>query len=116
MLGCAFWTGAEVSEPGVIHQDGARAAYPIGEPDGQTTPRLTALVKAMTAEGLHAPIQKDIRGQIWIKMINSLCWNQVPNVSTASSAATLPINARAPSGLSLRGAGLFAAAEFRAGR
>lgn len=75
VLGCAFWTGAEVVEPGVIRQDGSRAAYPIGEPSGLTTPRLQRLVDAMTAGGLHAPIQADIRGQIWTKMINSLCWN-----------------------------------------
>ncbi|MBT3536252.1 MAG: 2-dehydropantoate 2-reductase [Rhodospirillaceae bacterium] len=83
VLGCAFWTGAEVTEPGVIHQDGTRAAYPIGEPSGETSPRLAALVEAMTAGGLNAPIQKDIRGQIWIKMINSLCWNQAAFLTEA---------------------------------
>lgn len=75
VIGCAFWTGAEVWEPGVVHQDGTRGAYPIGEPSSDTSPRLIALVEAMTAGGLHTPIQKDIRGQLWIKMINSLCWN-----------------------------------------
>ncbi len=83
VIGCAFWTGAEVVEPGVVHQDGLRAAYPIGEPSGEMTPRLTALVEAMTAGGLHAPVQKDIRGQIWIKMINSLCWNQAAFLTEA---------------------------------
>jgi len=75
VIGCAFWTAAEVPEPGVIRQDGARASYPIGEPSGATTPRLQRLADAMTAGGLHAPVQADIRGQIWTKMINSLCWN-----------------------------------------
>jgi 2-dehydropantoate 2-reductase len=83
VIGCAFWTGAEVLEPGVVHQDGKRGAYPIGEPGGETSPRLAALVEAMTAGGLHAPIQKDIRGQIWIKMINSLCWNQAAFLTEA---------------------------------
>jgi 2-dehydropantoate 2-reductase len=82
-IGCAFWTAAEVLEPGVVHQDGMRAAYPIGEPRGETSPRLAALVEAMTAGGLHAPIQKDIRGQIWTKMINSLCWNQTAFLAEA---------------------------------
>ena len=82
-IGCAFWTAAEVLEPGVVHQDGTRAAYPIGEPRGETSPRLAALVEAMTAGGLHAPIQKDIRGQIWTKMINSLCWNQTAFLAEA---------------------------------
>jgi 2-dehydropantoate 2-reductase len=87
VVGCAFWTAAEVPEPGVIHQDGTRAAYPIGEPDGSTSPRLARLVEAMTAGGLHAPIQADIRGQIWIKMINSLCWNQAAFLTEAINGA-----------------------------
>ena len=86
-LGCAFWTAAEVVEPGVIHQDGLRSAYPIGEPDGSKSPRLVALVEAMTAGGLHAPLQTDIRGQIWTKMINSLCWNQAAFLTEAINGA-----------------------------
>lgn len=82
-LGCAFWTAAEVPEAGVIHQDGLRSSYPIGEPDGSESPRLVRLVEAMTAGGLHAPLQKDIRGQIWTKMINSLCWNQAAFLTEA---------------------------------
>ena len=82
-IGCAFWTAAEVLEPGVVHQDGMRAVYPIGEPSGETSPRLAALVQAMTASGLHAPIQEDIRGHIWTKMINSLCWNQTAFLTEA---------------------------------
>jgi 2-dehydropantoate 2-reductase len=82
-LGCAFWTAAEVTSPGVIHQDGLRSAYPIGEPDGSESPRLKQLVEAMTKGGLHAPLQTDIRGQIWTKMINSLCWNQAAFLTEA---------------------------------
>ncbi len=75
VIGCAFWTAAEVVRPGVVRQDGRRASYPIGEPSGATTPRLERLAELMAAGGLHAPVQQDIRGQIWTKMINSLCWN-----------------------------------------
>ncbi len=87
VIGCAFWTAAEVTAPGVIHQDGARAAYPIGEPDGSSSPRLIRLAEAMTAGGLSAPVQRDIRGQIWIKMINSLCWNQAAFLTEAPNSA-----------------------------
>lgn len=86
-IGCAFWTAAEVTAPGVIHQDGSRASYPIGEPDGSESPRLMRLVEAMTAGGLHAPVQSDIRGQIWTKMINSLCWNQAAFLTEAINGA-----------------------------
>ncbi len=82
-------SGAEVSliargpHLEAIQRNGLRSAYPIGEPDGSESPRLVKLVEAMTAGGLHAPLQRDIRGQIWTKMINSLCWNQAAFLTEA---------------------------------
>ena len=84
-LGCAFWTGAEVIEPGVIRQDGARSGYPIGEPDGSASARVTALSEIMSEGGLRAPVRDNIRGEIWMKMINSLVWNQVAFLTGASN-------------------------------
>jgi len=84
-IGCAFWAGAEVVEPGVIRQDGAGAGYPIGEPDGSHSDRIARLGKAMYDGGLKAPVRPDIRGDIWIKMINSLCWNQAAVLTGATN-------------------------------
>ncbi|MFT5391766.1 MAG: 2-dehydropantoate 2-reductase [Gammaproteobacteria bacterium] len=91
-LGCAFWTGAEVIEPGVIRQDGASSGYPLGEPNGIRSERVTTLSRLMSQGGLRAPVRDAIRGDIWMKMINSLVWNQVAFLTTASNGeiATSP--------------------------
>ncbi len=85
-LGCVYWVATEVVEPGVIRHDGQLMKFPIGEPDGSTTPRLQALADAMNAAGLNAPIVADIRGWIWAKMISSLSWNPVAVLSGATLA------------------------------
>lgn len=83
-IGCVFWTGAEVVEPGVVRQDGAASGYPIGEPDGSESERIVRLSRAMYDGGLKAPVRRAIRGDLWIKMINSMCWNPVATVTAAT--------------------------------
>ena len=69
---------------GVIHQDGAARLLPHRRAGRQrVASAAVGLVEAMTAGGLHAPLQTDIRGQIWTKMINSLCWNQAAFLTEA---------------------------------
>lgn len=50
-LGCAFWAGAEVIEPGVIRQDGALSGYPLGDPNGTRSERVTSLSELMSRGG-----------------------------------------------------------------
>jgi 2-dehydropantoate 2-reductase len=76
-IGCAYWSAAEVIEPGVILQESKETYFPVGEPDGSESERVTQLSKMMNAGGLSAPVCRDIRGEIWIKMINSLAWNPI---------------------------------------
>jgi 2-dehydropantoate 2-reductase len=84
VIGCVYWLGAESPAPGVVHQDGGAARLPIGEPDGTRSERVLRLAEAMKQAGLHAPVRADIRGEIWIKMINSLCWNPVAVLTMAT--------------------------------
>lgn len=84
-IGCVFWTGAEVVEPGVVRQDGAASGYPIGEPDGSESERIVRLSRAMYDGGLKAPVRRAIRGDLWIKMINSMCWNPVAALCNATN-------------------------------
>ncbi|MBU2531394.1 MAG: 2-dehydropantoate 2-reductase [Alphaproteobacteria bacterium] len=92
VIGCVYWVGTDSPAPGVARQAGAMAHLPLGEPSGAVTPRLTRLAEAMKAGGLTAPIKDNIRGEIWVKMINSMCWNPVAVLSTATLGE---INARA---------------------
>jgi 2-dehydropantoate 2-reductase len=84
VIGCVYWVGTESPEPGVARQDGGGASLPIGEPDGSRSDRLLRLAEVMKQAGLHAPIRSDIRGEIWIKMINSMCWNPVAVLTMAT--------------------------------
>lgn len=81
VIGCVYWVASEVTAPGIIHHDGALSRFPLGEPDGSSSERLTRLAGAMHAAGLDAPVVPDIRAWIWAKMISSLCWNPVATLT-----------------------------------
>mgnify|MGYP001438341470 CR=1 FL=1 len=83
-VGCVYWVATEVVRPGVVHHDGKLLRFPIGEPDGSTSPRLRALADAMNGAGLNAPIVPDIRAWIWAKMISSLSWNPLAVLTGAT--------------------------------
>lgn len=85
-LGCVYWVATEVIEPGVVHHDGHLLRFPIGEPDGSTSPRIERLNEAMAAAGLNPQIVPEIRAWIWAKMISSLCWNPVATLTGATLA------------------------------
>lgn len=75
VLPVVFWYGAHSTEPGVTHQDGSQGHYPLGELNGQTSERARLLSHLLEQGGLRAPLSDNIRGEIWIKFANSLCWN-----------------------------------------
>ena len=84
VIGCVYWVATEVTEPGVVHHDGQLLRFPIGEPDGSSSPRLQRLVDAMNAAGLNAQPVPDIRAWIWAKMISSLAWNPLAVLTEAT--------------------------------
>jgi len=77
VLGCVYWIGAHVSMPGVVVQDGAKAGCPIGELDGSHSGRVRTLSDLLCASGIAAKVNEDIRSAIWVKFVNSLCFNPV---------------------------------------
>jgi 2-dehydropantoate 2-reductase len=84
VLGCVYWIPVEVIAGGVVRQHGPFGAFPVGEPDGSITPRVSLLSEAMQAGGLQAPVSRDIRAEIWMKAVSSLCWNPVAVLTRAS--------------------------------
>lgn len=83
MLGVVYWIGAHGVAPGVVRQDGANAGCPIGELDGSHSPRVTVLSQLLTESGINCRVREDIRGDIWVKFVNSLCWNPVAILTMA---------------------------------
>jgi 2-dehydropantoate 2-reductase len=74
---------AEIEAPGVIrHVEGTR--FSIGEPDGSISGRCTAFSKAMTAGGLRCPVEKDLRADIWLKLLGNVAFNPVSVLTRAT--------------------------------
>lgn len=93
VIGCAFWVGATLREPGVVTQEGAVAGYPLGEPSGEKTKRVQRLSSVLASAGLRAPVRSDIRSEIWMKLINSLCWNTLAVLTCAEMSQMRDANA-----------------------
>jgi 2-dehydropantoate 2-reductase len=75
-LGCVLYSPNEVVSPGVIvHIGGNR--FVLGEPNGDKTPRVQAIVDLFSKSGLPAESSADIRGEIWRKLMNNAPGNSI---------------------------------------
>ena len=82
-IGCVVYSSTEIESPGVIrHIEGTR--YSIGEPDGSISERCTAFSKAMIAGGLKCPVEKDIRSDIWLKLLGNVAFNPISVLTGAT--------------------------------
>ncbi len=85
VIGCVVYPAAELTSPGVIkHVEGNR--FPVGEPDGTTTKRVTQVAQCFVAAGMQAPILSDIRAEIWLKLWGNLTFNPISALSRATLA------------------------------
>ena len=82
IIGGIVYPAAELLEPGAIKViEGNR--FTLGELDNQRTPRIEALSKSMMAAGFKAPVSRDIRSEIWVKLWGNLTFNPVSALSHA---------------------------------
>jgi 2-dehydropantoate 2-reductase len=82
-IGCVVYSSTEIESPGVIrHVEGTR--YSIGEPDGAISDRCTAFSQAMVAGGLKCPIEKDLRSDIWLKLMGNVAFNPISVLTGAT--------------------------------
>jgi 2-dehydropantoate 2-reductase len=85
VVGCVVYPAAELLAPGVIkHVEGKR--FPLGEPDGSTSERVTRLAACFESGGLQAPVLEDIRAEIWLKLWGNLTFNPISALSRATLA------------------------------
>jgi 2-dehydropantoate 2-reductase len=79
------YPAAELVSPGVVkHVEGNR--FPVGEPDGTTSERVTRLSECFVRGGLQAPVLSDIRAEIWLKLWGNLTFNPISALSRATLA------------------------------
>jgi 2-dehydropantoate 2-reductase len=85
VIGCVVYPAAELVSPGVVkHVEGNR--FPLGEPDGTTSERVTRLSECFVRGGLQAPVLSDIRAEIWLKLWGNLTFNPISALSRATLA------------------------------
>lgn len=83
-VGCVVYCSTELTAPGVVrHLEGNR--FSLGEPDGSRSERVEAFSSLMREARLKAPVVRDIRQQIWLKLMG----NAVLNPLSALTGATL---------------------------
>ena len=86
VIGCVVYPAAELLAPGVIkHVEGKR--FPLGEPNGSTSDRITGLAARFENGGLQAPVLADIRAEIWLKLWGNLTFNPISALSRATLAS-----------------------------
>ncbi len=86
-VGCVLYPAAEIAAPGVVrHSFGSRLI--LGEPDGSDSKRCRRLSRVLTAAGLEAPVQPNIRQEIWLKLWGNLSFNPL-SVLTGGTLAEI---------------------------
>ena len=83
LIGTVVYPAAVLDAPGVVRVvEGKRFA--LGELDGATTPRITAIAARLVAAGFKAPISENLRAEIWLKLIGNLAFNPISALTHAT--------------------------------
>jgi 2-dehydropantoate 2-reductase len=83
VIGSVVYPASEMIQPGVIKViEGNR--FTLGEIDGADTDSIRAISEALKAAGFKAPISKDIRSEIWLKVWGNLSFNPISALTHAT--------------------------------
>ena len=83
IIGSIVYPAAELLEPGVVKVvEGNR--FTIGELSGERTERIDALSQALIRAGFKAPVSKDIRSELWVKLWGNLSFNPISALTHAT--------------------------------
>jgi 2-dehydropantoate 2-reductase len=83
IIGSVVYPAAELVAPGVVKLiEGNR--FTLGELDGSRSERIDKLSQAMMRAGFKAPVAKDIRSEIWVKLWGNLSFNPISALTHAT--------------------------------
>jgi 2-dehydropantoate 2-reductase len=83
VIGCVVYPAAELVEPGVVRViEGNR--FSLGEPDGSRSERVEALSRSLIRAGFRSPVSRDIRGEIWVKLLGNASLNPISALTHAT--------------------------------
>jgi 2-dehydropantoate 2-reductase len=83
VLGCVVYPAAVLTGPGVVQVVEGRR-FSLGEPDGSVSPRAERISAALVRAGFKAPVVRDIRGEIWVKLWGNLSMNPISALTHAT--------------------------------
>jgi 2-dehydropantoate 2-reductase len=66
----------------IRHLEGTR--YSLGDPAGGVSERTTRIAAAFVAGGLKAPVENDIRPEIWLKLLGNASFNPISALTRAT--------------------------------
>jgi len=82
-IGCVVYPATVIESPGVIrHLEGTR--FSIGEPDGTISERCRRFSEVMIAGGLKCPVERQLRDDIWIKLMGNVALNPLSALTRAT--------------------------------
>ncbi len=83
VIGSVVYPAAELVAPGVVKViEGNR--FTLGEPDGSRSERVEALSQALMKAGFKAPVAKDIRSELWVKLWGNVSFNPISALTHAT--------------------------------
>ncbi|MBJ26079.1 MAG: 2-dehydropantoate 2-reductase [Alphaproteobacteria bacterium] len=79
VIGSVIYPAAEIISPGIvgIKPHISQNRLPIGELDGNKSERVSKLSETLIKSGFKAPIRKDIRSDIWVKLWGNIAFNPI---------------------------------------
>ncbi len=85
IVGCVIYCSTEIVAPGVIkHTEGTR--YSLGDPARGVSQRTQRIADALIAGGLKAPVEADLRPEIWLKVLGNASFNPISALTRATLA------------------------------
>ena len=83
VIGCVVYAATSLVSPGVIrHTEGER--FSLGELDGAHTARAAELSDVLGRAGLKAPVQTNIRSELWLKLLGNAVFNPLSALTRAT--------------------------------
>ena len=88
VIGSVVYPAAVLEAPGVVHVvEGRRFA--LGELDGSESERAKRVSDVLVKAGFKAPVIKDIRAEIWLKVLGNMSFNPISALTHATLADLL---------------------------
>jgi 2-dehydropantoate 2-reductase len=83
IVGCVVYAATEIEAPGVIrHVEGTR--FSLGDPARGISARTERIAQAFMAGGLKAPVEADLRPEIWFKVLGNATLNPISALTRAT--------------------------------